>query len=360
MNNIGLPELMQQLKKAQDNLERIQSAYADQADLLSFYEPSASFLVKSLKHQLSEFLIKTTGFGLAVDDDIDLWIRIEGEEFQGGKGPIGVVGSFLNKLNVANKFAYSVVSKMKEFKLTDQVSDFSSAFDLAATGNGSLKLGLKRPGLHFNTDREQLDLFSFSEKSTENWDILKEGAQHNEVFTDSINLVLSAIASAEDEATFEKLSQDYDRKDILKVIHFAKELVPSSQSSIDAISFEVEHLAFPKKIIRTNKETRKLLSNQAKKLIPDKEFIHGKGMIRAVDLDEKTITLRPLEYEDTKHEEVKCIFSKGIDKRKLQSLLDKPINLEGFLVFSSNDKLLRLEVEKFELSRNLESEFKVD
>ncbi|ETT31670.1 hypothetical protein C161_26935 [Paenibacillus sp. FSL R5-192] len=351
MEKFDISEQVKKLNLAKDNLERIQKEYADQPELLSFYEPSASFMVKSLKKQLSESLVHETGHGLVLDDDIDLWVRIEGEEFHGGKGPIGVIGSFLNKLNNANKFAASVVSRMKNF--TEEMLEIDGTFDLAATASGSLKLGLKRHELSIVND-EQIK-FNFSEEhdsEPDNWEILKRGAKREEVFNDSINLVLAAIASAEDEDTFEKLSESYDRKDILKVIHFAKDLLPSSQSNIEAISFEIEHLQFPKKIIRTNKETRKLLSSRAKKLIPDKEFIKGKGMIRALDLDEKTITIRPLKYEDNIHEEVKCIFTKGIDLNDLQLLIDKPINLEGFLVFSSNNHLLRLEIEEFELVKS--------
>ncbi|MEF2967791.1 hypothetical protein V3851_18335 [Paenibacillus sp. M1] len=349
MTASSLSEIMEDLKFAKANLERIRTTYGNNADLLNFYEPSAKYLVESLESQIAALLHKEVACNfIPSDKSADLWIRIDGEQFHNGKGPIGLVGSFLNKLNNASKHAVELIAKSKQIDLKSDFMDFSGSFDLASTAQGSLKLGLKKPDIIVREESQQIDLFTFDKDP---WDELKASGVQNEIVVESMNLLLSAIASAENEEIFEELTKEYNEKEVLKIIHYAKQVVPSAQSNIDTISFEIENLNVKQRRIDTTKETRKLLTKQARRLIPNKEFITGKGKVRGIDLDDKSLIVRPLEYDDIKHDEIRCYFVNPLEENELEDYLDKNVELSGFIVFSSNNRLLRLEIEdiKFEL-----------
>ena len=49
----NLSEQLSTLAEAEQNLIRIRTEYANEPDLLSFYEPSAQFMVDSIKNQLN-------------------------------------------------------------------------------------------------------------------------------------------------------------------------------------------------------------------------------------------------------------------------------------------------------------------
>ncbi|AOZ91614.1 hypothetical protein [Paenibacillus crassostreae] len=340
----SLSEIMESLKKARENLNRIKASYQDNNDLLNFYEPSAKYLVGSLEKQLSEILQDEVACKLYPDDkEVDLWIRIDGEQFHNGKGPIGSVGNFLNKLASANRQAINVISKVRKIDFKSQFNGFSDSFDLTATATGSLKLGLKKPEMKLKAEEGQLDIFTFAEDP---WEKFKESAAQNEIITESMNLLLSAIASAENEEIFNELTEKYEEKDLLKIIHYAKQVVPSAQSNIETVSFEIQNLNVSQRYINTTKETRKLLSKQAKRLVPDKEYITGSGTVRGMDLDDRSLIIRPLVYEETTHDEIKCYFTNVKEDQDLEMFLNKRVDLTGFIIYSSNNKLLRLEIEE--------------
>ncbi len=355
MTTGALSDLMENLKKAKSNLERLRNLYKDNSDLLNIYEPSAKYLVDKLELQLSEALKEELSCDLVpVDKGIDLWIRIDGEEFHNGKGPIGLVGNFLNKLNNASRQAVNIIAKSRNINLKESLYDFSGSFDLASTATGSLKLGLKKPDIKIKPEDPQLDLFM--ENIVDPWDRFKESAVQNEIAIESMSLLLSVIALAENEDMFEELKKKYAEKDVLKIIHYAKEVIPSAQSNIDTISFEIENLDVKQRRIDTTKETRKLLTKQAKKLVPNKEYITGTGKVRGIDLDDKSIIVRPLVYDDIKHNEIRCCFINDTEDINLEDYLKRKVEIKGFIVYSSNNRLLRLEIEEISIESKEEFE----
>ncbi|MCA1295405.1 hypothetical protein LBW89_20570 [Paenibacillus sp. alder61] len=338
-----LSETIEKLKEAQKNLERIRSTYKDNSELLNIYEPSAKYLVDSMKDRLNELLNEEVDLKLSQPDkDVDLWIRINGEDFQSGKGPIGLVGNFLSKLSNANRQSLNLIAKARNIDIKSITNEFPLSFDLTTTATGSLKLGLKSPNLKVDIDDEQLDMFSYNKDP---WEKLRELATQNEMAVESMQLLLSALASAEDEEILSGLVEKYNERDVLKIIHYAKQVTPSSQSNIDAISFEGNSVTFRQRIVNTTKHTRKQLSKQAKKLV-NKEFVHGKGKVRGVDLDDKSLIIRPFVFEDVKHDEIRCYLLNDDGEQSLERFLKKRVKVSGFVVYSSNNKLLRLEAEE--------------
>ncbi|MDU0332644.1 hypothetical protein RW092_20960 [Paenibacillus sp. 3LSP] len=343
-----LSETIEKLKEAQRHLERIRSTYKDNSELLNFYEPSAKYLVDSLKERLNELLAEEVDLKLSQPDkDVDLWIRINGEDFKSGKGPIGLVGNFLSKLSNASRQSLTLIAKARNIDLKSFTNEFPLSFDLATTATGSLKLGLKSPDIKVDSDDEQLDIFSYNKDP---WEKLRELAIQNEMAVESMQLILSALASAEDEEIFNELVKKYDERDILKIIHYAMQVTPSSHSNIEQISFEGNNIIFQQRTVTTTKHTRKQLSKQAKKLV-NKEFVRGKGKVRGIDLDDKSLIIRPFVYEGVKHDEVRCYLLNNDGEQSLERFLKKRVKVSGYVVYSSNNKLLRLEAEEITVEK---------
>lgn len=226
--------------------------------------------------------------------------------------------------------------------------DFLASLDLVTTAPGSLKLGLKRPPLETNSHHAiQLQIPGMEEDP---WESLRKSAAQSQVAIDGIEVLVKTIASVEDKDIFEELAQEYDENELLKLIHYAKELAPSSHSNVEYISFELpknNNLLITN--VRADRQTRKKLGEYAKKLTPNKEYIKGKGLIRALDLDSKNIVIRPLYFDNIKHDEIRCLFLRDVTANELESYLNKPVSLSGYIIYSADNKLIRLEVDQISI-----------
>ena len=340
------------VKKANKNIERIKEDYKNEPELLDFYLPSAKCLINELENHLFYLISEEleTDFKRGLNNTADLWIRLEGKQFIMGEGPIGVIGSYLQKLNNANGHAVKLIKDSKEsLKLiADNFLEISS-FNLIATDKGSLKLGLKIPGLDeflTETKEQQLRLFDDAEDS-DLLNKLEDITRLNNLSIDGFKLLIKTLASVDDESLFADLQERYNEKDVMKLLHYAKELVPSSRSPFDFIWFEGNNLGISSSVLKTDKSTRKLLVEREKKLKQDTEYITGKGWVRAVDLDGLTCIIRPFHYKNNNLEQIECRFSKdNISSNELRMLLDEYVSLNGFLVFSQNYVPVRIEVEE--------------
>jgi hypothetical protein len=356
----NIAEIVKDYKEGVEHLKSLREKYANEPELLNFYEPSAKYLVEQLKNHLEYLIQKETGTNIGFETEeknVDIWIRLEGRNFLEGKGPVGVVGSYLQKLNTANKNATAMLGKSRG-RLTDikdRLSDLV-AFDLVATGKGSLKLGLRSPSYSELLQTEQLDFFEALENGNEDNQI--EKINHiNTLVLDAFNLLVETVASVNNEELFEKLKQSFNEKDVLKLIHYAKELVPSSRSPFEYISFEGQTLKLPKHQLKTDKNTRKALGEREKKLRQDTEYIDGNGWLRGVDLDHLTGIIRPFHYKNKSLDQIDCIFSREVfNTRDVADLLDKSISLAGFLIYNQRNQPIRLDIDNIILEDKLDSE----
>lgn len=338
-----ITETINHLRAARGSLEKLRSDYRNNPEILGFYEPSAIFIVEQLEAKLIELIKKETGSQFlpeAREDKVDFWIRIEGEEFHNGKGPIGQVGTFLSKFNNANKNVINLIEHKKGNRL--KASELPS-FDLVATKAGSLRLGLRQPDT--NSDNNQLDLFY----GEDNWCRFKESVEQAKLATKGLQVLVKAIASANNEEALNELNEEFDEKEVIKIIHFAKDLTPSNRSPFDAISFEGDQIGTKEKVIRTDKLTRKLLSEHAKKLSPSTEYIEGTAVIGGADVHNKSLTARPLKFNDTIHDEIRCFFTKEVTPEEIKEYLNQLVELSGYLIHDKNNRLLRLEIDEIEI-----------
>ncbi len=340
-NDVDIDMLKLQLEEARNNLERIRNDYEDDPELLNIYEPSAKSFVGELENTLIKLASKEYGVELQQFDSgnskVDIWVSLEGEEFREGKGPIGQVGAFLTKLYNANRQATAVISGRKGKSI--RPSEMPS-LSLVATKAGSLKLGLNRPEIKAPDKPNQLRLFE------DNWEQLKEIIEDNELPAEGMQLLVKAIASVQDDAILRELMETYGEKEVIKIIHYAKELAPSSRSSIDFVNFEGDYVDIP---LRTDKETRKKLTLHAKKLLPTTVYIEGTAYIGQADVSGYLVA-RPLQYSGITHEEIRCVFIKELEPEEISLYLNKRVSVRGFMVSDRSGKLLRLEVDEIHLT----------
>lgn len=357
----NIADTIKDIQKAKENLVRIKRDYEYEPDIMNFYLPSAKQMISELENHLNYLISQELDkeFQVSTNYSADLWIRLEGKQIGVGKGPIGVVGAYLQRLNTANRHAIKLIKGTEDIleKITDKFSDLFS-FDLVATGKGSLKLGLRTPSLHellSHTEEQQLSLFN--EENEDSIDKLMEIDRLNQLSMDGFKLLLKTLNSVVDESSFADLQEKYAEKDLLKLLHYAKDLVPSSWSSFDSVSFEGENLGIPSSVLKTDKNTRKRLIERENKLKQDTEYITGKGWLRALDLDELTGVIRPFHFKNKNIEKIDFrVSEEEYSSDQLASLLDKFVNITGFLVYNKNFDPHRIDIEEISIEDHLDNE----
>ncbi|QUG41326.1 hypothetical protein KD050_18935 [Psychrobacillus sp. INOP01] len=345
------------LKNAQNNLKRILSEYEDRPKLLNFYAPSAEIMVSELKKHLKYLLSLETELSFDSGENLEpeIWIHLEGKNYN-GRGPIGSIGAYLQKLNNANKQAVNLLGNISErFEQARELLSNLASFDLVSTAQGSLKLGLVRSEVSEHLTYEQLDLFYDEEplESVKSSDIklLKE------LSLEGIKLIAHTVAAVEDETLFESLKKQFGEKELKKLIHYTKELVPSMRSSFDTVSFESNSSTVPFSTIKATKSTRKALIEKEKTLMKDSKYISGEGWIRAVDIDGMIGTIRPLHYDDITLHQIDCIFSdEKYNSHNIANLLDKFVIVKGFLISNQHETPIKFDIEEIILKEELVNE----
>jgi len=353
-NDIDVNLLKLQLAEARANLEQIRIEFKDESALLNIYEPSAKHFVVMLENTLIELASQEYGIALqpSINESskVDIWVSLEGEEFRDGKGPIGQVGSFLTRLYNANRQATAVVSgKRGKSKKPSEMPGLC----LVTTKAGSLKLGLHRPEIKLPSPLNQLELFE-----EDSWDQCKDIIKENELPAEGMQLLLKSIASVQDDKILGELMETYSEQEIIKILHYAKELAPSAQSPIDCVRFEGDYVDNLSRSMKTDKETRKKLTQHASKLLPTTMYVEGTAYIGQADVSGYLVA-RPLKYSGITHQEVRCVFTKELEPEVISLFLNKNVSIKGFMVSDRNEKLLRLEVDEIELLHQALAEIQI-
>lgn len=349
-----IKETLDDLQEAKENVVRIQNEYKGEPDLLNFYLPSAEYMAEQIENHLRYLVEQQSERNTEIQSEIaDVWVRLDGKLFKDGKGPIGIIGSYLQKLNTANKHAVSLISETKEkFNEVKGLLGELASFDLVATEKGSLKLGLKSTNILEVLDgyQEQTDLFHHDQTQ------LRDLHDLEDIAKSGFKLLAKTIASVYNEEILNDLKKEYNENDLKKLIHYAKELVPSSRSPFDTISFEGD-IGLSESSIQLNKITRKNLIDIEKKLRQDTQYISGTGWIRAVDLDEKTLVIRPFHFKKGNIDEINCKFkNSNITSNSLLSLLNKFVSLSGFLYFRNGDIPNKIDIDELTIEDVLDED----
>ncbi len=336
-----IEQVIRDIQEAKEYLESLRTEFSSQPELLEFYEPTALEIVRHHELRLSELLQQATGtdfISRPTEQEIDVWVRLEGEQFHEGKGPVGIVGAFLQKLNTASQHVVSLIDDgIKRANLP--------FFDLSQTAPGSLKLGLKKPDINdFTADQSLFEV--------DPWDKLKEMKNEQEKAVQGFQLLVKAISAVSDDNIDEIRNELPNENSVIKLLHFAKELAPSTRSPIERISFEGKDIGIPKRIVSADKQTRKLLMESAKKLKQDSEYVEGKAVIREQDIDYLTLTARPLVIGEKQFNEIKCKFANNVTADDIDNYLNRLVNISGFLIYGTNNQPLRLEIDEIAIDED--------
>lgn len=346
-----LQDVVAHLEDARENLQQVRNEFQDNPGLLAFYEPSARELVREYEDQLCALVNDFTHVPVNIDrtdiEDIDVWVRIQGTQFESGEGPINQVAGILQNLNTANQHALALLEheKYSGGRFNTRIAS-GAMFKLAATKAGSLQLGLKRPDFEFVADDQSVLPLLPSDP----WDDFKVTVAANQKPLEAFRLLMRALAAVEDEQLLHELIEELNTNDLVKLFHYARELTPSERSPIESISFEGSDIGIPSNRIATNKETRMLISIVSTKLTKNRRYVSGTAVVRGQDLDKRTLIARPfISTERNKYSDLTCVFSKKYPISEIGLFLDQPVTIEGFLVFNAHGIANRLEIDEISL-----------
>lgn len=348
LSNIPKPlvEAILSLQEAQAQYERIKMEYKEEPLLRDFYLNSAEELITYLKEHIKYLNESVLGIENveSIKDTPEVWIRLEGAGYD-GKAPIGVVGNFLQKLSNANRVAVNMISKISQMgeDVQDSLNKFAT-FDLVATAEGSMKLGLKRTEFALNLEQEQLDLFYgddfYDDSEKQNLEDFKY------VPINAIELINKTIESVENPSVLENLKQTYGEIHLQKLLHYTKEILPSNRSSYDSISIEFNK-PVDKPVIKATKDIRKKMHDLEKALLKESQYVESKGLVRAVDIDKNQLILRPFKYNGVRIDEIICEVNPTIVRdERFKELIDQIIEFKGILYFNQEEIPTKLKIEE--------------
>lgn len=328
----NVEEIIVKLKSAQQNLQELREKFAGDKFLLGVYEPSAIELVNLYKDALEEKVSHEIGenFFIEREQNMDFWIHIEGKNFKNGQGPINFISNYLNKLNSACRETIRILGGAEYFDREE------SLFCLAETAAGSLKLGIRKNTMENENLTAERCLFSDTEI---NWEEFNRVAQKNEHISRAINLLLKIMESSHSEEKLNKLMSEIgDADKFIKLLNYARELMPSNKSGVVSISFE----RFKgNRIVSVDVGTRSRVNEYTKKILPGRNFVFGIAAIRSQDLDTRKIVARPFYNKELFIGELDCTVP---SECSMENYLNNIVFLTGVLV-SDRNKRQRLEID---------------
>lgn len=350
MNQIpkSLIEAIESLRDAQAHYNRIKEQYKEEPILKEFYLYSAEVLIGYLQDHikyLNEVELGIINYDTKVNEIPEVWIRLEGEGFK-GKAPIGVLGNFLQKLNLANKVALKMIGKINDIEeeVKEALNKFST-FDLVTTASGSMKLGLKRTEYATDFQEEQLDLF-YDEGFYDSVPINIDDFKHLPL--DALKLMNKTIVATDKPEVLQELKDTYDEIELQKLFHHTKEILPSTRSEFYSLSLIFEDKEEDEISIAT-KETRRKMLEIEKSLLKEAQIIESKGLVRAIDLDKNELILRPFKFENHNLDEISCQITEGLIKEdKLESVvsINSIISFRGIIYFNSEEIPTKIKIEE--------------
>jgi len=352
----NITECFEHLKLAQESLNNIRMAYKDSPDMLMIYEPSAKSLVNEYKKTISEY-VNSEVLQDDLSNQVDLWIRLQGKEFKDGRAPLGVVGTFLQKLVTANQHAITLLeqTKYQGGRFSKKIKELAE-FDLIITAPGSLKLGLKKPDpikfLEYEQDCQIDGQLMQLESAVE---CLRIAQIESEKSIEGIDLLARAMVAADDKIEFEKLKNDVNGlENMLKLLYYAREITPTQGSSIEQISiYGNKKINNANKKINITKETRLKLKELSANLIENESYIDASGTVRELDLDKLTFRIHNVKINNQKYNQIDCKINKDdFTEVQLENIINRQIKLTGILVLTTKGEIKTLKVDKIKFDES--------
>lgn len=338
-----LARLTEIYANAVKDLTDLRNRLADDPELLPVFEPSAKYLISSVRREILHLL----DAAYSDDSDIDVWIRLEGDSLADGRAPLSVLGVYLNSVAVANKHAVSIAKKMDHHgrRFAREVTDVAE-FSLVRTAPGSVKVGLMRPdpSKFIATLPDQGQQSPFPSMFLES---LVRANEESAIAIDGFRLLARTVEVAQGNQELDRLCADVGQYNTLRLLHQAQSLAPTRKGSINTVSIYGKGLerTEEQRILMT-RETQEELKRCATVLLDDRKMAQARGRIRAVDIDRRKFIARPLCLEDTDefYTELECRLPDDMDESYIKAILDKPVYISGTAVLSETGELRCIEV----------------
>lgn len=332
------------LRRAQSDLRRIRTTYANDPVLLAVYEPGAQYLVNAVRQSIIDMMDD----GLTTEV-ADVWVRLVGDCFSEGRAPAGLLGSFLRNLTVANKHAVAILEDRTydsgRFPLR---IDAISEFDVVAITSGSLRLGLRRPSpvKLMDTDRSKEDCLlpeAF-------WDQLGQACRDTEIATMGLNLLVRALRAADSDEEFESLMDTITPQRVLELMYHVRSVVPTRRSAIQMVEFSGPALESQRTVVATA-DTWDRLTRRMDSINTCTRYVSGYGVLRAADLDRQSYTIRNFTFSIPPHmlDQISCSFEPAIEDQVAEALFNKPVEIRGLLVYDKYGQPRELQIQEFTL-----------
>lgn len=341
-----IQENLEHINAVKDSIKQLKEKYKDNPDIQKFYMPSMEQLLEGLKLNLNQLLQQYIG---GSNTDPDIWIRLQGNAFQNGRAPLGVVAAFMNKLVRANQHAVALLEQVKYegVRINNKIKELAE-LDLVATAPGSLKLGIKKSPVEkfYNYERDEQEVIQDESYILK---CMEDANRDADKALEGLQLLIRAIMATNDEKELESLSEEIKNpKDLLKLFYYASEIAPTKNSEINSITFyggTYNDMSFEQVVI--SKETRIKLQSVTQTLLGKDKYIEGIGTVRALDLDRFTFRIDSLRFEKSVLENVDCkLNEKEFSEQDIEGIANKQIKLSGILSYSNKGVPKSLEVDK--------------
>ena len=263
-------------------------------------EPVVSH-IRELRAQVEEYV----GVTSAISEEAEIWMRLKGPEIELGDAPTSVVTTMLELLRRG-------VQSVAEFLHKGMVgarptSDMKHACDLriVAWMEGSVQVGLRLPE-SVATSTEEVSL--------------------SEQARNALKLYLVAaswVGSDEDSSHLERAIPSAEQRRLL--LNQVARLVPRPRGATDLVELSGREL--PRGPVRLHRESNARV-RQAISTIVREELATAQGLLREIDLDQRSFTVRT---PDGAGMETKCEIEANSDDllEIAKDALDHPVIVRG-------------------------------
>ncbi len=295
---------LQQSRDAATSLERSLALLKKDQGIIhpDRYALMASPILEDLR-QIRQSIDDYLGVTSAIQLSMPLWLKLQGPELSLDNAPSSVVTSLIDILRVG-------VQTVAEYLLKGRIGARSTAklkeaceLRLAAWQPGSIQVGLQLP---------------------EPAPFLFEDMDLGKMAREALNIYLIGAAwvgSEEDVAKLASLLPDSEQRRV--VLNQIGRLIPRPRGRLDSVELSGRLVVCP---VRLRRESRERVRNAITKLVHE-EIVRTEGILREIDLDERTFILRKPDAD----EEIRCaIPQEAADLLEIaKSVLDHRVAVAG-------------------------------
>jgi hypothetical protein len=256
-------------------LEQLREEFAAEPQLYDVYS-------QSLTHELQLLRERALSILMEADARADLWIRLQGEDFGAGAGPVDIVAGFLTNLKVAAKHAAAALLGVSHSggRFLKEI-EAAVAFDFVATAPGSLKIGLARASAH-RSDVPHEDLLGPGAVVDA---IIQADDERGALGIRAVKTLMQALDSADDPEALAALRKEVGDHGALRVMYHARTLFTRG---VDVLEVHGRVLPRGGSYQARVKERLRAIGEE---LVLTERYITGVGVVRMLDLDRRTVRL---------------------------------------------------------------------